>query len=224
MISIILPTRKRTELLTKSVASLVDTAANKDNLEILVAYDSDDEESKDYFANPNWTTIQHKEFEFERQGYAKLHNYVNFLGEKAKGSWINFWCDDLFMLDEGWDEEVLSHEGFFGLLRTNTVNHPHPFAMAPIFPAEWVSYFGKVSPVTHCDWWLWNVCHLANRVIDIPIRTYHDRFDLTGNNEDIMWEERDYSADGKNPTNPSDWSHPDRRRDLITWSEKLKKK
>lgn len=226
-ISIILPTRKRTELLIKSISSLLLTAQDTSNLEILVAYDSDDEESKTFFrdvwsefiAQSSATT---RVFEVERFGYLNLNKYVNLLGEEAAGDWIMFWNDDAYMQTDNWDTQVLEKTGWFGLVRIPCSNMNHPFALFPIIPTEWVKLFGTISPVAHSDWWIYHVAKGAERLVDIDARVYHDRADVTGNNNDVTFQERSYDADGKNPTNPNDYSHPDRLRDLEQWVSKLK--
>ena len=50
-ISIILPTRKRTKTLINSLNSLLAAAKDTSRIEILIAYDDDDEESREFFAN-----------------------------------------------------------------------------------------------------------------------------------------------------------------------------
>ena len=48
-ISILLPTRERTQLVEKSIKSLLDLATDPSNIEILIAYDDDDQLSREYF-------------------------------------------------------------------------------------------------------------------------------------------------------------------------------
>jgi hypothetical protein len=75
--------------------------------------------------------------------------------------------------------------------------------------------------VAHSDWWIYHVAKNAERIKDINALVYHDRADVTGNNNDITFQERSYDADGKNPNNPNDYTHPDRLEDLRTWIENL---
>ena len=49
MISILLPTRKRFKYLTASINSLLQTCKDKNNLEILLLFDDDDQETVDQF-------------------------------------------------------------------------------------------------------------------------------------------------------------------------------
>jgi len=225
-ISILLPTRKRTEAVVKSIGSLLANAKDTSRIEILVAYDNDDEESRNFFAETWFPYIGQcsatsKVFETERFGYLRLYKYVNFLAEQASGDWIMFWNDDALMLTENWDEEIVKHDDWFGLLRMPCVTMNHPFALFPIIPREWINVFGRVSPVNHSDWWIYNVTAPVGRLMNIPVQVYHDRADVTGNNNDETFKEQSYAADGRDPTNPEDYSHPDRIAELEQWIKKL---
>ena len=178
-ISILLPTRKRTEAVIKSVGSLLANAKNPADIEILIAYDDDDNESREFFST-TWHPFlaqagaQTKVFETERFGYLRLYKYVNFLAEQATGDWIMFWNDDALMLTENWDEFIAQEDGWFGLLRMPCVTMNHPFALFPIVPREWVDFFGMVSPVNHSDWWIYNVTVPAGRMKNIPVPVVND--------------------------------------------------
>ena len=225
-ISIMFPTRKRTDALIKSVASLLHFAHDTANIEFLIVYDQDDEESREFFAN-EWepflaqTKATSKVFASVRHGYLRLHKYVNHLATEAEGDWICSWNDDCYMLTQDWDKHIIENDNFFGLLRMPCANMEHPFALMPVVPREWINVFGEVSVVNHIDWWIYQVCKFNNAVRDIPVQIYHDRADVTGNNNDSTYQERSYDHDGKNPNNPEDHSHPDRRRDLQNWIEKF---
>lgn len=225
-ISILLPTRKRVETVIKSISSILSTASNPANIEILIAYDDDDEESKEFFSTTWFPFVEQsgattKVFETERFGYLRLYRYVNFLGEQASGDWLMFWNDDALMLTDGWDEQILKNSDHWGLLRMPCVNMDHPFALFPIIPRDWIDFFGKISPVNHSDWWIFHVTYHLNRIRNIPVQVYHNRADVTGQNNDETFKEQSYAADGKDPTNPEDYSHPDRRKDLEQWITKL---
>jgi hypothetical protein len=226
-ISILLPTRKRTNTLVKSVSSLICNASDSSNLEFVIAYDDDDSESKMFFENVwqpfiSQSNATSKIFESPRYGYLRLFKYVNFLGEQASGDWLMFWNDDALMLTENWDTEILKHSGWFGLLRMPCINMNHPFALFPVIPRSWIDYFGKISPVNHSDWWIYHVTHNTDRLKNIPVQVFHDRADVTGNNNDETYHEQSYDSDGKDPTNPEDYVHPDRRQELNDWIKKLK--
>jgi len=225
-ISILLPTRKRTAAVIKSIGSLLANAKDTSRIEILVAYDDDDEESREFFSETWFPFLEQcqatsKVFETERFGYLRLYKYVNFLAEQASGDWIMFWNDDALMLTENWDEEIVNNDGYFGLLRMPCVTMNHPFALFPIIPRAWIDLFGMVSPVNHSDWWIYNVTVPAGQMKNIPVNVYHDRADVTGGNNDETFKEQSYAADGKDPTNPEDYAHPERQKDLLTWIRKL---
>jgi len=128
------------------------------------------------------------------------------------------------MLTEHWDLEIVRQEGFWGLLRMPCATMNHPFALFPIIPRDWINFFGRISPVNHSDWWIYNVTAPLNRVRNIAVNVYHDRADITGGNNDETYKEQSYAADGKDPTNPEDYSHPDRRQELLDWVNKLANK
>lgn len=226
-ISILLPTRKRTQALVRSLNSLLASADDTSRIEVLIAYDEDDEESKSFFANiwPGYLDqckATSRIFETERFGYTRLNRYVNLLAENASGEWLFFWNDDALMETDGWDTEVIKHTGYPGLLRMPCSTMNHPFALFPVVNRRWLDLFGELSPVSHSDWWIYNVTAPLGLVKNIPVTVYHDRADVTGNNADETYAERSYSADGQNPTDPYDYSHPERRQDLVKWIEKLR--
>ncbi len=228
-ISILLPTRKRVDAVIKSVGSLLSTAHDPASIEILVAYDDDDQDSREFFSTTWYPFLeqvgtQSQVYETERFGYLRLYKYVNFLGEKAQGDWIMFWNDDALMLTEHWDLHITRQEGFWGLLRMPCVTMDHPFALFPIIPKQWIDFFGRISPVNHSDWWIYNVTAPLNLVRNIAVHVYHDRADVTGGNNDQTFKEQSYAADGKDPTNPEDYSHPERRQELLDWINKLANK
>lgn len=228
-ISILLPTRKRTEAVIKSIGSLLASAKDPTQIEILIAYDDDDAESKEFFESTWHAFLEQcgtstKVFESTRHGYLRLYKYVNMLGQQASGDWLMFWNDDALMLTDNWDEEIIKNDGFFGLLRMPCVTMNHPFALFPIIPKTWIDFFGCISPVNHSDWWIYQVTAPLGRLKNIPVQVYHDRADVTGGNNDETFKEQSYAADGKDPTNPEDYSHPDRRKDLENWILKLANK
>lgn len=226
-ISVLLPTRKRVDAVIKSLSSLILTATDQSAIEIMIAYDADDEESRAFFAD-QWVDFigqsecSYQIFETERFGYTRLNEYVNLLGENAQGDWVFFWNDDSLMLTDGWDQEVLKHDPTaLKLLRIPCQNMNHPFALMPIIPRAWIDVFGCISPVSHSDWWIFNVCYPNQRVIDLGALFYHDRADVTGGNNDETFAERSYSADGQDPTNLYDYVHPHRQHELREWIKRL---
>jgi len=226
-ISILLPTRKRTKLAKTSLVSLVSKANDPKRIELCIAYDEDDTESDEFFNSQEWidtinslgcSSQTHKT---PRYGYLGLFRYVNYLAENATGSWVMFWNDDAVMETEGWDISIDNNADYFGCLRMPCSTMNHPFALFPIIPKRWVDLFGCVSVVNHSDWWIYNVCKPVNRIKDIPVTVAHNRADVNGENNDETFNENSYALDGRNPTNPDDYSHPQRIKDRKAWETKL---
>lgn len=225
-ISVLIPTRGRASLLVESVISLLKNANSPASLEVLLALDQDDIDTQRQLKIDSERLA--KEYGcvmsvhvYPRFGYKKLNEYLNELSKVAKGDWLFFWNDDAVMLTSGWDTEIRKQHLVLQLLRMPCKNMEHPFALMPIVPREWVKLFGTLSPAAHTDWWVYNVCAPLGLVRNISVTYLHNRADVSGLNNDSTYAERDYSADGQDPTNPYDYIHPDRQRDLYTWRLKL---
>jgi glycosyltransferase involved in cell wall biosynthesis len=209
-ISILLATRNRTEMLKKSLASLVDLASDPKNLEILLAFDNDDTKTIDWVQENVLTDLDDKNvsyacMSFDRLGYIRLNEYYNKLAVEAEGDWLFFWGDDAIMETQDWDKKLIEHTGKFRVLRALTHNC-HPLAIFPIVPKKWVELFGYFSPHQLNDNWVSQVGYLSDIVETIDVHIEHDRFDLTGNNNDENYQNRPM-LEG-NPRDPRDFHHP----------------
>lgn len=199
-ISVLLPTRQRTNLVKRSLHSIATTAQDPTQIEVLVAYDNDDAESQDFFCSqewPQWLTehgMSGQAFAVPRWGYRSLHEYYNYLARYSKGSWLLMWNDDAMMETDWWDDRVRQNDAWRMLLHITCRNLVMNCSIFPLFHKDWIDLFGTVSPINHPDSWISEVCWQARarRVIDVV--TYHDRADLTGNNKDTTFLERDYST------------------------------
>jgi len=186
-----------------SLASLLGKASRPDQLEVLIAYDDDDEISHEYFTGTGWQSfisqwpIEHREFRVGRWGYRALHKYINMLAGHSKGKWIFFWSDDPLMETDGWDDHVRINEDFIGLLHITASNAPTYCSILPLFHRRWVELFGCVSPINHADSWISDICRDAKARKVIPVTVFHDRFENSGNNRDETYEDkrRDMSKD-----------------------------
>lgn len=209
-ISILLATRGRTEMLKKSLASLVDLASDPNNLEILLAFDNDDGKTFDWVQENVLTDLDDKGvsytcMSFDRLGYIRLNEYYNKLSIEAEGDWLFFWGDDAIMETQDWDKEILAYNGKFRVLRVLT-HKSHPLAIFPIVPKKWVELFGYFSAHQLNDNWVSQVAYMADIMETIPVNIEHDRFDLTGNNNDENYQNRPM-LEG-NPNDPRDFHHP----------------
>lgn len=213
-ISILLPTRGRTNQLQRSVFSLIDTATEPSQIQWLFGFDNDDMATYHWFQEhvlPNIIASGAKYtcMAFEPMGYVKLNEYVNRLAAKAVGDWFVFWNDDAVMETAGWDQEIVNHTGEFCLQAFDTHNK-HPYSIFPIVPREWFELIGHLSLHQLNDAWLSQIAWMLDIMKQIPVKVLHDRADLTGNNRDETYKNR-IIYEG-NVQNPLDFNHANFRK------------
>lgn len=223
-ISILLPTRDRPELSFTNLKTLIETADDINEIEFLVAIDDDDLASEQYYTEVVVPWFEEKEidltvYQVPRWGYGDLHEYINFLGTRCSGKWIIFWNDDAKMISQGWDTEVLGHTGEFKVLRFKDNHRDHPYAIFPIVPRDWLILFEALSPQQQTDAWISQVAYLADAIERLNSECIHDRADLTGNNNDKIYQTRVYHEG--NPDNPKDLNHPSFMLLKQHWAAKL---
>jgi hypothetical protein len=185
-ISVLVPSRERPELLARSIESL-----GTGDLEVIVALDEDDPRLPDY--DGLGTAMVGP-----RHGYRSLQRYYNSLAARANGEWLLLWNDDCVMKTHDWIEIVHSHDGRIVVLnpRTNHDNWRIDMNVFPIFPRKMVELMGHVSLSRHNDSWIEYVAREAGIMIRVPILIYHDRADLTGNNDDAVYSSRTLDHEG----------------------------
>ena len=182
-------------MVEKSILGLLDLCADAGQIEIAVAYDEDDEESKNYFASSHWKNLvesrgaQQKSFCCPQYGYSDLHKYYNLLAENTKGQWLLVWNDDAMMLSQGWDMQVKDNKDFLGMLHMRCTTYPK-LTLFPFFPRCWVDFFGCASGGPHIDSWIQDICREAGTVKNLSAEVLHDRFSETGNNNDETFQNR----------------------------------
>lgn len=222
-----LPTRGRTDLLKRSLLSLVENANDVKSIEILLAFDHDDKKSYEFFQENiapelDASGCEYIAMGFERLGYIRLNEYLNALAKHAQGLWFFFWGDDAVMRSRDWDLRI-SEVDKFRILRIPTHNQ-HPYAILPIIPREWFELFGYISAHQLTDSWVSQIAYLVDIIHNVDIDVLHDRFDITGNNQDETWKNRPM-LEG-NPKDPRDFNHPGwtrhRQRDAAKIAEYLK--
>lgn len=206
-ISILLPTRGRAEMLERSLQSLIDRAGNIKKIQFLFGFDNDDEVGLKHFEEKiqPWfdsAEIEYTALSFEPYGYGRLHEYVNELARNSDSRWMVFWNDDAVMQTQDWDLEIMKWEGQFRLLAFHTHND-HPYSIFPIVPRDWLTALGHLSHHQLNDAWLSQQAYLLNIYERIPVWVDHDRYDLTGNNQDDTFKKR-VIFEG-NPADPRDF-------------------
>jgi hypothetical protein len=156
---------------------------------------------------------------FKPLGYENLHVYVNTLANSSSGEWLFFWNDDGVMLTENWDQIIDSYTGEFKLLAPRDNHNGHPYAIFPIVPRDWYILMGHLSQNTQNDAWLSHIAYMLDIFERIDVEFFHDRADLTGNNNDDTFKNRKYQEG--NPTDPNDFGHPDMQNARVATAHKL---
>lgn len=192
-ISLILPTRKRVPLLKKSIDSVVKRTSSNCELEFVFGIDDDDPESLEFvnsFEHPKkiWVT--------PRLGYSRLHDYINHLSKMCTGEWQILWNDDSIMITPNWDKRILPYEGQTVVLcpNTNMKSHETGMNIFPIVSSDIPRVLGHFSLNRHNDTWMQVIAELLDIHRFPNIFVFHDRADLTGENDDDVYKEREYDA------------------------------
>ena len=209
-IAVILPTRGRTEALTRSLIGLLEKAHDLDNIQVLLGLDNDDVVGIKHFQESlqpqlDEMGVDYTAMTFEPLGYSRLNEYINVLSKNSNADWIFFWNDDALIESRDWDLEIVKHTGEFKLLAVHTHND-HPYSIFPIVPREWLDLIGHLSLHSMTDAWLSQIAYCVDIWERINVYVLHDRADLTGNNLDATYKEREL-LEG-NPSNPRDFHNP----------------
>lgn len=224
IISVLLPTRGRREVLKSSLESLISKAKDPEKLELLLGIDEDDEGAREYIEKEIAPMLRERKVEcraniFKPLGYENLHVYVNTLAGSASGDWLFFWNDDGVMVTEGWDEVIRSYTGQFKLLAPHDNHNGHPYAIFPIVPRDWFMLLDHLSQNAQNDAWLSHIAYMLDIFERIDVEFIHDRADITGNNNDPTFQNRKYMEG--NPSDPKDFGHPSMQQARVATAYKL---
>jgi hypothetical protein len=222
-ISVLLPTRGRTDMLKKSILSLIESAQDPSSIELLLAFDSDDKSSLEWcqanvFPELEAHGVDATVVEFAPLGYLKLHEYLNALAGLANGHWLMFWNDDAVMQTQDWDQQITKHNGKFLCLRMPTHNY-HPYAIFPIVPRDWYYLLGHLSNHQLTDATISQISYILGIMQNIEVEVLHDRYDITGNNHDATFKNRPM-LEGR-PDDPRDFNHVDFRNKRLADANKI---
>lgn len=209
-IAILLPTRGRTEALDRSLMGLLEKAADLNSIQLLLGLDTDDAVGIAHFQDElqpklDEMGVDYTAMTFRPMGYGRLNEYINELAKNSSADWLFFWNDDALMETSGWDTEIAKYTGEFKLLAVHTHND-HPYSIFPIVPRAWLDVIGHLSLHSMTDAWLSQNAYCVDIWERIAVDVVHDRADLTGNNKDDTYKNREL-LEG-NPRNPRDFHHP----------------
>ena len=222
-VAILLPTRGRTHALDRSVYSIIDTAADPGQLQLLFAFDRDDTIGLEHFNSQLKSDLEKRNINFvavmfNRLGYVNLNRYYNELAKFADAKWLFVWNDDSFMTTQNWDQVIQQHDGQFKILKVHTHND-HPYSIFPIVPHVWVDLLGHLSGHQMIDAWISQIAFMLDLIKVVDIDVIHDRHDLTGNNHDVTFSHRTI-LEGR-PHDPMDFHHISYTQKRMTECEKL---
>ena len=223
-ISILLPTRGRKEVMLKSVEGLLSKASDPSRLELLLGIDDDDDGIQEFIKVNlapvcNKLGVECKAQVFPPLGYGKLHHYVNTLAAHATGEWMFFWNDDGVMVTQDWDDVIDTYNGEFKLLGPRDNHNGHPYAIFPIVPRDWFVLMGHLSQNAQNDAWLSHIAYMLDIFERIDVEFIHDRADITGNNDDDTFKNREYKEG--NPDDPEDFGHTDQQKARVQSAYKI---
>ncbi len=224
IISILLPSRGRREVLKESILTLIENASNPKRLELLLGLDADDEGVQEYIKDNIAPILKEHQVEcraniFEPLGYENLHTYVNTLASNANGKWLMFWNDDGLMKTKNWDNVITEYDGQFKLLAPKDNHEGHPYAIFPIVPIDWFRLMDHLSLNAQNDAWLSHIAYMLDIFERIDVEFIHDRADITGNNDDDTFKNRKYMEG--NPSDPNDFGHPDMQQQRVRSAYKI---
>ena len=187
LVSIILPTRKRFDVLLKSVKSLYDKATQQEHIELLLRFDEDDVESIRRVSELDNITKNYKYVIGDRlDGYYSLDVFVRELCEISTGEFLLLWNDDALMMSSGWDDYVSLYLGETCCIQMGNNHFPYIFPIISRDIFEVLGHFGGFPS----DSWIHDVCKpLGVEIIEESIYAIHDRADVTGNNNDETYVE-----------------------------------
>lgn len=222
-ISVLLPTRGRTNLLQRSIDSLITTAQDITQVQFVFGFDNDDRSSIDWAKQhvlPKLESlgVQALLLEFAPMGYARLNDYLNFMARLADAHWLFFWNDDAVMQTQAWDQVIDSYTGQFVVQRVRT-HREHPYAIFPILPRDWFFLLGHLSRHQLNDAAISQTAFMLDIMRTVPIDVEHDRADLTGNNKDETFERREI-FEGR-PEDPRDFNYHTQRTSRLMDAHKL---
>lgn len=222
-IAILLPTRGRTDALDRSLLGLLEKTSDLDSVQVLLGLDTDDSVGIAHFQDKlqpklDQLDVDYTAMTFAPMGYGRLNEYINELAKNSSADWLFFWNDDAVMESQDWDLEIVKHTGEFKLLAVHTHND-HPYSIFPILPRAWLDVIGHLSLHSMTDAWLSQIAYMIDIWERIDINVLHDRADLTGNNKDATFKQREL-LEG-NPNNPRDFHHLIQAQLRITECDKL---
>ena len=199
LVSLLLPTRGRPDLVLRSLRSIVEHASQPKDIEVMFGIDDDDLASWQAIkaGMEKLPALAYQAIAFTPMGYQHLHHYNNMLAAKAQGQWLFIWNDDCLMETQGWDEFLRDVRNEFGLLDPKISNAAGQFerGLFPLVPKKWFALTGHLSASCQTDTYLTLVANALHLRYAAPFSIFHDRYDETGHNLDATYKARVYQTE-----------------------------
>jgi hypothetical protein len=182
IISILVPTRKRTAHLRHLLTSIEQTCVDLDHIEVLLRIDNDDVESASFVENdlPKYRYDTKAVAGDRYRGYVDLARMLDELLAVSQGQIFLFLIDDAAMITQGWD--TIFRQAYDRLpgskicsfrIRHNQKGNPD----WPIFPAitrEWYTALGHFSGCYQYDSFVFFLKYLTGLEVVLDIEAHHD--------------------------------------------------
>jgi glycosyltransferase involved in cell wall biosynthesis len=197
-LSIILPSRKRVEMLNETLYSIYSLAdLNNPNFEIIIKVDFDDHETLDYIKN--WSN-EYENLHFiinsRKKGFLNLVDFLEDMMDLAKGKYILVANDDMIFKTQNWNT-ILNK-----CLTDFKVYFPYVNGYRESFwciPKELYTVLGHIAPHNQTDTylsWLGQVLGIVEYIDDIELYHKFDYKDETASDKidviDINYASRNY--------------------------------
>ena len=175
--SLFLNTRKRVELLSNLLESIVKTTHKLDEIELLIYIDDDDQESA-HFLEAYTQIPSLKILSGERP--QNISSNLNKLAATCKGDFLFVLNDDVKFLTPDWDSIILEQTADIKNQIYLIVASPaYPYPEFPILTKRAYEalgfFFDEELPGHYADLRLWNVFNAIGRVKHVPVSLEHHR-------------------------------------------------
>ena len=180
LVSFLVPSRKRFSNLLNTCNSIIDTATDVSQVEIIIRFDSDDVDSISRITELPFDKVDIYIIIGERfRGYIDLNKYVNECCDISRGDMLFLFNDDTTMAQSGWDNILSEYRDNIVVLNPSTGNddakHINTF---PIISRKIYETTGHFSLQAHNDTWVSEVgSRLGIEKVENRIVIFHDRPD-----------------------------------------------
>ena len=138
MLSLMLTIRKNSKFFSKFLIGYLSKTKNFSNVELLILASEGDTWNKDLFDYYHLNVI----YENLRCGKGGRHLFYNELAKHAKGDWLWHFCDDHYLIMDGYDEYILDY------IKQNNIDSNQIHSIVPV-----VSNSGSISQILSRGWY-----------------------------------------------------------------------